>query len=72
MDFILPPLTFLCEFLCITANIDLIVLVCENSGTFDIIPLLDNLTNNMVGKDNVTTKISELWWINIPPKNRKG
>ena len=51
---------------------DLLILVSETDGQFDIIPLLDTLTNEMVGKDYVPTKMAALHWIKMILKNRKG
>ena len=51
---------------------DLHMLVHENSGYFDLRPLLDTLINDLVGKDYVPTKMTYLNWINMILHKRKG
>ena len=51
---------------------DMPIMVCDTSGQFDLITLLNNLTTEMVGKHDVPTNIAEMLWIYFLLKNSKG
>ena len=48
------------------------MLVRDTAGHFELSPLLDILTTDLVGKDNLPTKMAEPHWTNMLPKKRKG
>ena len=51
---------------------DLNVTVGNTAGNFELGPLLDTPTTDLVGKDGFPTNMSALCWINIPLNNSKG
>lgn len=53
------------------ANGDLLTLVRETRATFDLPPLLDALTKELLEKDDVPTKMAALRWINMLMEKRK-
>jgi vacuole morphology and inheritance protein 14 len=53
-------------------NGDLLTLVQETGGMFELSPLLDTLTGELLGKDDVPTKMAALRWINMLLEKRKG
>mmetsp|Transcript_34679 Transcript_34679/g.70096 ORF Transcript_34679/g.70096 Transcript_34679/m.70096 type:complete len:1010 (-) Transcript_34679:3388-6417(-) len=53
------------------ANADLLTLVRDTSGSFELRPLLDTLTKELLGKDDVPTKMAALRWINMLLEKRK-
>ena len=48
------------------------MLVRDTAGHFELSPLLDTLTTELVGKDDVPTKMAALRWINMLLNKRKG
>jgi vacuole morphology and inheritance protein 14 len=51
-------------------NDDLLQLVKETKGSFDLRPLLEALTSELLEKEDVPTKISALRWINMLMEKR--
>ena len=47
-------------------------MVRDTVGNFELLPLLDTLTTDLVGKVGVPTKMSALHWINMLLKNING
>jgi vacuole morphology and inheritance protein 14 len=52
-------------------NDDLLALVRETSAAFELKPLLDTLTNELLVKEDVPTKMAALAWINMLMEKRK-
>lgn len=52
-------------------NDDLLTLVRDTRGDFELKPLLDTLSSELLTKDDVRTKISALRWINMLMEKRK-
>jgi vacuole morphology and inheritance protein 14 len=52
-------------------NDDLLSLVRETSAAFELRPLLDTLTNELLVKEDVPTKMAALAWINMLMEKRK-
>lgn len=52
-------------------NADLLTLVRDTEGGFEVRPLLDTLTKELLGKDDVPTKMAALRWINMLLEKRK-
>ena len=52
-------------------NADLLALVRNTFGSFELSPLLDTLTKELLGKDDVPTKMAALRWINMLLEKRK-
>ena len=52
-------------------NSDLLILVRDTSGEFELGPLLSTLTNELLGKDDVPTKSAALRWINMLLEKRR-
>jgi vacuole morphology and inheritance protein 14 len=46
-------------------NTDLLTLVRDTSGRFELKPLLDTLSNELLTKDDVRTKMASLRWVNM-------
>ncbi|KAL7514633.1 hypothetical protein ACHAXN_012643, partial [Cyclotella atomus] len=53
-------------------NADLLALVRDTKGDFRIAPLLDALTEKIMNKDDVPTKMASLRWINMLLEKRRG
>ena len=53
-------------------NDHLLTLVRDTQGKFALKPLLDTLTNELLNKDDVPTKMAALRWINMLMEKRKG
>lgn len=53
-------------------NDDLLALVRDTKGEFDLKPLLDTLSNELLTKDDVRTKMASLRWINMLMEKRKS
>jgi vacuole morphology and inheritance protein 14 len=51
-------------------NDDLLQLVRDTTGTFELLPLLETLTNEMLEKEDVPTKMAALRWINMLMEKR--
>lgn len=51
-------------------NDDLLQLVRETVGQFELRPLLDTLTNELLEKDDVPTKMAALRWVNMLMEKR--
>jgi vacuole morphology and inheritance protein 14 len=51
-------------------NDDLLRLVRETSGAFELRPLLETLTNELLEKEDVPTKMASLRWINMLKEKR--
>ena len=63
------------EQICLVAertNGDLLALVRDTKGDFRIAPLLDTLTEKIMNKDDVPTKMASLRWINMLLEKRRG
>ena len=63
------------EQICVVAertNADLLSLVRDTKGDFRIAPLLDTLTEKIMNKDDVPTKMASLRWINMLLEKRRG
>jgi vacuole morphology and inheritance protein 14 len=54
------------------ANDDLLALVRDTQGTFELPPLLDTLTKELLEKEDVPTKMASLRWINMLMEKRKS
>lgn len=52
-------------------NDDLLTLVRETSAEFELRPLLETLTNELLEKEDVPTKMAALGWINMLMEKRK-
>jgi vacuole morphology and inheritance protein 14 len=52
-------------------NDDLLTLVRDTSGDFELKPLLDTLSSELLNKDDVRTKMASLRWINMLMEKRK-
>ena len=52
-------------------NDDLLTLVRDTTGDFELKPLLDTLSNELLTKDDVRTKMAALRWINMLMEKRK-
>ena len=53
------------------SNDDLLSFVRDTSGSFELRPLLDTLTTELLEKEDVPTKMAALRWINMLMKKRK-
>ena len=53
-------------------NADLLTVVRDTEGGFELRPLLDTLTKELLGKDDVPTKMAALRWINMLLEKRKA
>lgn len=53
------------------SNDDLLSFVRDTSGSFELRPLLDTLTAELLEKEDVPTKMAALRWINMLMKKRK-
>jgi vacuole morphology and inheritance protein 14 len=53
-------------------NDDCMTMVRETSSDFELKPLLDTLTNELLHKDDVPTKLAALGWINMLMEKRKA
>jgi len=63
------------EQICIVAertNANLISLVRDTKGDFQLAPLLETLTEKLMTKDDVPTKMASLRWINMLLEKRRG
>ena len=63
------------EQICIVAertNGNLISLVRDTQGDFQLAPLLQTLTDKLITKDDVPTKMASLRWINMLLEKRRG
>lgn len=63
------------EQICIVAertNANLISLVRDTKGDFQLAPLLKTLTDKLMTKDDVPTKMASLRWINMLLEKRRG
>lgn len=63
------------EQICIVAertNANLISLVRDTKGDFQLAPLLETLTDKLMTKDDVPTKMASLRWINMLLEKRRG
>jgi vacuole morphology and inheritance protein 14 len=53
-------------------NLDLLALLRHTQGTFELPPLLDALTKELLEKEDVPTKMAALRWINMLMEKRKA
>jgi vacuole morphology and inheritance protein 14 len=53
------------------SNDDLLSLVRDTTGNFELKPLLDTLTEELLNKEDVPTKMAALRWINMLMEKRK-
>ena len=53
------------------SNDDLLSLVRDTTGSFELKPLLDTLTEELLNKEDVPTKMAALRWINMLMEKRK-
>lgn len=63
------------EQICLVAertNADLLSLVKDTTGDFRLAPLLETLTEKIMTKDDVPTKMASLRWINMLLEKRRG
>ena len=63
------------EQICVVAertNANLISLVRDTKGDFQLAPLLETLTEKLMTKDDVPTKMASLRWINMLLEKRRG
>jgi vacuole morphology and inheritance protein 14 len=51
---------------------DLLTLVRDTTGDFELRPLLDTLMDELLGKEDVPTKMAALRWINMLLEKRQG